>query len=298
MSVYTFDLSRDVRQANGSGVTATSTNFQRGIIRGGASTTNPLFRVVNVVDTNDQSYGSNLVGSLGKNNAPVNYEISLNSQCRIVEATGFPYSGLIRVEKNTGLFMQPVTGLKVGDTIFLRDASATVLPNAPTCFRVLSIIGTGSGALGGFVVNQKYTATSPALVSFGKAVTVSASSTDTKPLGYQVSNRYAIRGVEIIVHTGTSNVSLLGSPASLGNRRKLHSKTAVRSRLLATAIRSNFWNPYTGLFTTLPTLQNDFSTMGADQEIATPIKGYGVKGEFVYRYGAPTVALADYDNLS
>jgi hypothetical protein len=107
-----------------------------------------------------------------------------------------------------------------------------------------------------------------------------------------------MRGVALSLYNGTSTLSVLGSPGNTGTRRKAHSHTAVRSRLVATAIRNNYWNPYTGSFSTAPTLQNDFATFGADNEITGALDGVGFRGEFVYRYGAPVAATGDYDALS
>jgi hypothetical protein len=78
MSSYKINTSSsNIKQSNGSAVTATSTNFNDGSVRmgGNVSSSGPL-NAIKVVETNDSSYGSTTVAGLSKSAGAVNWESS------------------------------------------------------------------------------------------------------------------------------------------------------------------------------------------------------------------------------
>lgn len=282
MSSYHINTSSsDIKQSNGSAVTTTSTNFNDGSVRmgGNVSSSGPL-NAIKVVETNDNSYGSVIVAGLSKSAGSVNWESSQISGS-IANASS-PWVGYAKVTDTSH-------GLSVNSVVRIVNDTSGVYNGV---YRIVNVVDANS-----YVVNAKYSVPNSSGVTVEKGVALTSGGSQ-KPVGYLAANRYAIRGIALSLYNGSKTLSVLGSPGNTGTRRKIHSRTAVRSRLVATAIRNNYWNPYTGSFTTLPTLQNDFSTFGSDDEISDANDGIGLKGEFVYRYGAPTAATGDYDSLS
>jgi len=88
---------------------------------------------------------------------------------------------------------------------------------------------------------------------------------------------------------GLSNDALLG--ASSYARRAINKLEAFRTYRVATAIRSGYWNIYTGEWSTKPTSADDLPDWGTD---AAAVPTYAVPGELVYRDGSAVPILDDY----
>lgn len=88
-----------------------------------------------------------------------------------------------------------------------------------------------------------------------------------------------------------------GFGSDFGIRRSIHKLEHMYSRLVATAIRAGYWNIYTGVWSTDPTVQDDAATWGADNA-AAPTRP--IPGELTYRVsgqpdGTNGVTQADYE---
>lgn len=71
-----------------------------------------------------------------------------------------------------------------------------------------------------------------------------------------------------------------GFGSDFGIRRSIHKLEHMYSRLVATAIRAGYWNIYTGVWSTDPTVQDDAATWGTD-DAANPTRP--LPGELTYR---------------
>jgi hypothetical protein len=91
------------------------------------------------------------------------------------------------------------------------------------------------------------------------------------------------------------NETRLASAASDYGRAKVHNVKAVRTQQVATAIRAGNFVTISGKFSTQPTQINDFSGWGTDEVTQNNSTNYGLKGEFVYRYGGPSGSMNDYN---
>lgn len=171
-------------------------------------------------------------------------------------------------------------GLSAGTYLHLYDT--TGLYSGPV--RVISIESTT-----GFVASRPYAGTA-GTVTYSPIV---------GSLANMTVNNYSMMKVVGTVHGQTTTALQAG--ASDYGRRSVHAITAIRTRKVATAIRAGYWNPFTGQFTTDPTLANDyadFDTDGTnvpDDEVKNIVSNYGVGGEFAYRNGTRSVITEEYD---
>lgn len=281
MSNYNLNVSSpDMKRMNGNSITSTSVKYNGGTAKmaGNVSSTGPLSNV-NIVTTNDKGYNSNVAGM---NNAvsPVNWSES-NTNKSVANGSS-PWVGHAVVTDTTH-------GSKVGDPIKLVDNASGLYDGV---YRVVDVINANS-----YVINAPFTYAVGTGVDIYHGV-AEYSGGPVKKVGYLKEGRYAIRQVPVSVYDGSTTKTLMGSPASEYGRRKIHSMTSVRSKLVESAIRSGYWNIFTGKFDQAVVAQNDFSSFGSDDEIDSASDGFGLKGEFAYKYGSPVAVTGDYDTLS
>lgn len=105
---------------------------------------------------------------------------------------------------------------------------------------------------------------------------------------------YVMRKVTTTL-AGQANTLLRSGASDFGVRRSIHKLEHLRTRRVASAIRSGYWNIYSGVFSTAPTVADDISTFGTD-EAATPT--ISKPGELVYRWGKPLPEQDDYQARS
>ncbi len=109
----------------------------------------------------------------------------------------------------------------------------------------------------------------------------------------QEKNNYTMRKVVSRVH-GVAENKLSYGAADYG-RSKVHKVEAIRTEKVATAIRNGDYSVVSGTFSTQPAMTNDLVSMGVDDTIVNNSTNYGLKGEFVYRYGGPSGTMGDYN---
>lgn len=90
---------------------------------------------------------------------------------------------------------------------------------------------------------------------------------------------------------GVASATLLsGGDVSLPNRG-INKKESVKSILVATAIRNNQYNRYTGLWSSTPTSQDD-SAMVANDVAANPSRD--IPGHLTFKLGQPVAETVNY----
>jgi len=272
MSRYTLNEgSSDFMQNDGSALVNSETQIDKGTAKmgGNVAAGGPLDSV-NVVTVHDTNDGRNVAGV---NNAigPANWTQSITGATLGNAAS--PWLGSIMISGDT------THGLVQNDVVRVRGASTG---SNSGVYRVTSVTSANN-----YVLNGAYTATETD-VDIDHATALTGAGGAKKRVGYLAAGRYAIRREDLSIYNGTASVDTMSSPASEYGRRKVHSRTAVRSHLVENAIRAGYWNPYTATWSTAITGQNDFSDFGADSEVQNSPSGWGLLGEYAYRYGVTT----------
>ena len=273
----------DWMQNDGTAVVNTETAFNAGTVRNGGnvSASGPL-DAISVVTTYDESYGGGEVAGINNAVGPALWVASSTTGVVSVTDSPSPWAGSIEVNSDLS------HGLVQGDSVRLTDSVSGLYGGV---YRVVNVTDANA-----YTVNGEYTNTVATGLSIDHAqVTVDGGSTK-KTVGYLSAGRYATRGVALSIYNGSSTVNVMSTPASEYGRRKLHSKTAVRSFGVAAAIRAGYWDIYSGTFSTAPTAANDFAAMGADAEISGIGDNVSVGGEFAFQYGIVTTT-GNYDGL-
>lgn len=93
-----------------------------------------------------------------------------------------------------------------------------------------------------------------------------------------------IRGLSNTVR-GAAN-TVIRSPGSDFYRENVHALDAVETFHRASGIRQNLWNSYSGNWTTIPAVANDYTALGRDDEA---ISSRAAPGEFAYAYAGSGV---------
>ena len=176
-----------------------------------------------------------------------------------------------------------------------RIKMATTQMDGSTSVTATSTKNNGGASTGGgtSTANSKLdvirtTRTQPA---FGGSVVVDGAYTDeaisasvisynnSQPIGMRVSSTVS----------GQANTILRSGALVPSQTRSIHKRESFKVSRIATAIRANYFNRYTGLWTTSPTSTTD--SPGADHA-AAPTRA--VPGELVYKLGQPVPIMADY----
>lgn len=267
MSRYTlFEGSADLIQNDGTALVNTEAVFDGGTARkGGTVSANGPLDGINLVTVFDPAYGGKNVAGVSGAGAALWTATGTN---RTTTDSPGKWAGLVEVNGDTS------HGLVVGDVVRLSD-SGNIYSGV---YRVVAITDANT-----YIVNKKYASDVSSVTTSHAKVTVSGGSTK-KSVGYLLAGRYAVRTSALSIYNGAT-IDPMSCPASEYGRRKVHSRTAVRSHGIATAIRAGYWDIYSGTFSTAPTVSDDFSDFDADNEIASQGTNLSVGGEFAYRYG-------------
>lgn len=267
--------SPDFVQRDGTALVNAETVINGGTARrgGNVSARGPL-DAIDVVTTNDTTYGGSVVGGVGNNVGAASWTNTTTTGA--VTQASSPYAGKILMTEN-------FHGKTKDQVVKLKDSS-DVYSGA---YRIMNIVSANT-----YVLNGAYKS-NVSSVTVSKPSSVSSTDSTIKPIGYLKAGRYAVRGITMNTYNGSTTIDSIGSPGSDRNRRKVNSVASVRTKLIETAIRNGTWNIYSGVFETTPGTQNDFSAFGADDAVANDSENRGLKGEYAYRYGL-TVSTGDY----
>ena len=116
----------------------------------------------------------------------------------------------------------------------------------------------------------------------------------------QEAGNYLMKGLASNLATVASTV--LASAAALHGiaRNPVHDRNAVRTQLVASAVRSGAWDIFNGVFTTTPVEQDDqtvflnTNTDSSSDDETLVGSTYGIPGEHAYRDGGPTPVSGSY----
>ena len=172
---------------------------------------------------------------------------------------------------------------------------ATTQMDGSTSVTATSTKNNGGASTGGgtSTANSKLdvirtTRTQPA---FGGSVVVDGAYTDeaisASVIAYNNSSPIGMRVSSTI--SGQANTILRSGALVPSQTRSIHKRESFKVSRIATAIRANYFNRYTGLWTTSPTSTTD--SPGSDNA-ATPTRA--IPGELVYKLGQPVPIMADY----
>jgi hypothetical protein len=271
MSLYT---GGPYKQANGTTISAVSTKVDGGSMKSNSSS-NENFRNVTY------QYGNNVnprvVAGVDLGQADWGSLITASSTTAtgITNGTG-QWAGLAVININAA-------GYAVGDPIYVKNTSTGSATTGiyDGIHRVMGISNASA-----FVLNTPYiyAATGAAEIRFRVAVGSVASQ--------QRRNFLFMKGTGQ-TH-GVANTKLMAGASDYG-RAKVHAVRAVRTQQVATAIRDGNFISISGKFSTQPTQANDFAGWGTDEVTQNSSTNYGLKGEFVYRYGGPSGSMNDYN---
>lgn len=268
MSLYT---GGPYKQANGTTISAVSTKVDGGSMKSNSSS-NENFR--NVLYQQGSNLNTRVVGGV---------DLGQADWGSFVNATGASASGVVNgTGEWLGLAVLNATshGLVVGSVVNVRNtatgASTTGIYNG--IHRVKGISSSEAA-----VLNTPYVSDATGVVYASPVGNVANQPT---------RNFIYMKGTGQ-VH-GVANTKLMSAASDYG-RAKLHQVRAVRTQRVATAIRAGNFVSISGKFSTQPTQANDYAGWGTDEVTQNNSTNYGLKGEFVYRYGGPSGSLNDYN---
>ena len=115
------------------------------------------------------------------------------------------------------------------------------------------------------------------------------------------NQRGVIQRVTSSLAGGVSNTFLTNAADDVANARSIARQEVVTTTRTATAIRAGNWNPYTGTWSSGPTvatdqfwdIANDTTSATSTDEAASPSRS--VPGELTYKLGQPVPVSVDYD---
>lgn len=279
MSSYNlYQGSSDFLQNDGTALVNTETKIDAGTVKmGGNVAANGPLDAINQVVTYDEQYGGSYVAGVNNAVGAASWQVSTTSGS-VANGAG-KYVGYM-------LVTDTAHGRAVDDVIRLSDGG-----NVYTgVYRIMAVVNANT-----YVVNGKYVSNVGSVtISHGQAI--SATNAAIKAVGDVTAGRYSVRVIGLSLYNGAT-INVLASPASEYGRRKLHSRTAVRTKLVEASIRAGDWDIYTGTFANPVATQNDFSAFKADGEIAdnTLAGSISVGGEFAFRIGI-TVTKDQYEH--
>lgn len=94
-------------------------------------------------------------------------------------------------------------------------------------------------------------------------------------------------GKYIIPRLTSTLAGVTNTGYAAGNKvtRSIHFRVGLRTTKVTTALRAGYWNKYTGVWTTLPSLSSDIATVGTDHAGGTTFPTRAVPGEITYKDG-------------
>ncbi len=263
------------KQNNGTSISASSTRVDGGSMKSN-SASNENFR--NVLYQQGRNINTKVVAGvdLGQADWGSLFTASSATATGIINGTG-QWAGLAVINMNTPSYT-------TGDPVYVRNLSTGVTTTGvyDGIHRIVAVSSTNA-----FVLNTPYVydATGGATEIRFRAPVGNVASQDRR-------NFIFMKGTGQ-TH-GVANTKLMSASSDYG-RSKVHSVKAVRTQRVATAIRAGNLVLASGKFSTPPTQVNDFAGWGTDEVTQNSSTNYGLKGEFVYRYGGPSGSLNDYN---
>ncbi len=275
MAGYRLYTGGPYKQRDGSAITSTSTD-----VDGGAAKN---------VGTNGVGLRNSALG-LGSNTGPAlrggvscgpsqlgSYSHAAGPLASGIANASAPYAGLALLNVTS----HPFT---TGSVVAIRHNPANNTGTYNGIFRVVAVPGANS-----VVLNTRFKDTQTGVYY----------ATGVGSVASQTAGQYTIRRYDGVVHGIPT--TLLRSAASDFGRRKVHSVTALQSTLVATAIRSGYFDIFTGRFDRGLTTQNDYGNLDTngnnlpDDEVQNVTGSYSLAGEFFYRAGAKLPTSGDYE---
>lgn len=267
MSAYRLYTGGPYKQRDGSAITASSTD-----VNGGAAKNISSSETLTRSDFHEGNYETTSVETNAYSAVPADMVLS-----QATDATWSNSSGYCTVELNT------THGLIEGQLILINGDS---IPTTLTYAKVTSIVNTTTFKIDLAFNNHDINSQATIYISRGN-------------FSSQDADNFIMKKHIGEVH-GQAHTKLASGAADYG-RNKVHRITAVRTRKVATAIRSGYWNIFTGSFTSTPNSTNDYASMDTDgtnvpdDEAKNIVGGYNVGGEFAYRSGGRTARTSEYE---
>ena len=246
MSNYTLHVDADKKQLNGNNITATSTKIDGGSAAGIGTSVPTGSKVTAKVDHGEKSdlHGSVVVKS--------------KAVFGVFYATAV---AITSVANNSG------------------KCRFTLNSHGLTDGTIINIDGSTNGNLDGLhKITAVDTNTFDTDVTFVTSATAGSYNLVAGRFASMTPNQYIIMGYSSSVAGGQK--TRVGFGGDFGIRRSIHKVEHLYTRRVATAIRAGYYDPYTGTYSTAPTVADDASTWGADHA-AAPTRA--VPGELVYR---------------
>ena len=282
MSRYTlFEGSPDYIQNDRTPLVNTEIDIDNGTVKGGGNVAaNGPADAIEKVEIYEETYDGTYVAGVNNGVGASQWQLSVVNQ-GVAAVVGGQWDGNVEVT-DTG------HDNVVGDVVQLIDTNVGGFYTG--VYRVVAVTGPNT-----YVVNYPHSVVAAAGIDVYHGNYTDATLTTHKPVGgYPVAGAYNTRRVSRPIWNGSTLVDTMTNAASEYGRRKIHSRTAVRTKLVEVSIRAGDWNPYTGQFNNPVGEQNDFTAFGVDEEVQDSNFGWGVKGEFAYRYGI-TVTQDEYE---
>lgn len=270
MSIYTLFPGDDFMHVDGSTINNTGIIVDKGTVKmgGNVSATGPA-DAVNVVTVHDPNDGRR-VGGINNAVGPASW-VNSNTGLSIGNAPATSnWVGSATISGDTS------HGLQAGDIVRVTNTT-----NYNGTYRFVEATSADN-----YVINTPYTVPETGNVDVDHVATGVGG--DQKDVGHLAAGSYAIRMVDLEIFNGSAIVNTLNTPASEYGRAKAHGRKAVRTRNVEFAIRAGHWIPFSGVFNPAPPTANDFAAFGVDSEITHSPSGWGLLGEYAYRYGVTT----------
>jgi len=266
------------KQANGTSISASSTRVDGGSMKSN-SASNENFR--NVLYQQGSNLNTKVVAGVDLGQADWGSLVTASSATAtgITNGTG-QWAGLALINISSG-------GYVVGDPIYVRNLS-TGSATTGIYDGIHRVVGISN--VSAFVLNTPYVydATGGAT-----EIRIRTGPNGNGDVASQDRRNFIFMKGTGQTH-GVANTKLMSASSDYG-RSKVHSVKAVRTQKVATAIRAGNLVLASGKFSTPPTQSNDFAGWGTDEVTQNSSTNYGLKGEFVYRYGGPSGSLNDYN---
>jgi hypothetical protein len=266
MSNYKLYTSGPYKQNNGSAITATSTDINLGVAK-------------KVQDGVVLSKVDNLTGAPSFPNVKGG-----------VKGVGFADYGTTLTVATTGVAQNNATndlvqltftgvhGLSVGNTIGF-TTNTTGAQFREVFYRVMGIVSTS-----GITINMEHNAGLNSLTPTVKVV--------NGTFAVQGDENFVMMKNDATVH-GQANSKLAYGASDYGRRKVAKFDETLNTVRVATAIRNDKYDPYTGDFdTNFPVDTTD--TLNTDDETVDSTTKIGTKGELTFRSGGANPTSADY----
>lgn len=266
---YNLYTSGPYKQANGSAITATSTNVNGGVIK--AASTDSTTVTESPLGQGDNE-STKVVGGI---------DISAADYTLVV-------SDAATTSNDNGLLGITYTGI---NNSFVAGDTVKITPNGISAFTA-QIVSVSANKI---VVNYPYSSALNTAITTTVDIYKATGSFATLEAGNTI-----MRGHAHNAHT----VAVSKYQSAESQRDMNHRMQSLRTTRTATAIRAGYWLPTSGAFSTAPTTANDYAGMDIDgsnvpdDETKQLGSSNKIGGEFTYRGGQPTATSKDYETRS